>query len=229
MSIELADILRKLALGQAGIIFLMIAWTIVRYTQKIRSTRVKEDKALPAHVALIAVSYLHFLVYVCISLYERFDEPATWRIPLVLSGCLFGSAALAFLMSHLSVRRYLRARIDREADKAVADASTRKTEAQERRMDRMEELGVNTADKLSEMHVDVKEGSHKADLAYHEANALNEKIEAGSALVNESLQHVLEEAAHAKTTAAEVSDKADAIGDVGADTNERVRKIEGGQ
>ncbi len=109
MSIETADILRKLALGQASIIFILIAWTVMRYTKKILSAP-DNERALPTHVALIAASYLHFLIYACLSLYEKLDEPATWRIPLALSGCVFGTAALAFLMSHLSVSRYLRAR-----------------------------------------------------------------------------------------------------------------------
>ncbi len=169
MSIELTDVLRKLALGQASIIGILIVWTVIRYTKKMLSAP-DNERALPAHVALIAVSYLHFLTYACLSLYERLDEPATWRIPLALSGCIFGTAALAFLMAHLSVSRYLRARIDREADKAAADAAARKNAAHERRMDRMEEVGRETHDAVQEIQHDAvvakdtaKEVSDKAD------------------------------------------------------------------
>ncbi len=236
MSIETADILRKLALGQATIIFILIVWTVVRYTKKILSAP-DNERALPAHVALIAVSYLHFLVYACISIYERFDELPTWRIPLALSGCVFGTAALAFLMSHLSVSRYLRARIDREADKAAMAAALLKAAAIERRIDRMEEVGIETHDAVQGIRKDsLPEIRDAATHAYHEANQVNTKIADLAALRMQKIDEVIlaldaikVEALAAKTTAAIVSDKADNIGDVGADTNERVRHIQTGE
>ncbi len=186
MSIELADILRKLFIGQASVLLIMAVWTIVRYARKQR-TAPKNDKALPTHVALVAVSYVVFILYICFDLYDRLGLPATWRLPLALVGSVLGCAAQAFMVSHLSVRRYLRARIDREADKVAAEALVIKNAVHERRMDRMEEVGRETHDAVQE------------------------------------IQH---DAGVAKETAKDVSDKADSIGEIGSDTNVRVRKLE---
>lgn len=249
MSIEAADILRKLALGQASVILVMAVWTIVRYARNIR-TAPSNNKALPAHVALVATSYLVFLLYVCADLYEKFGRPSTWSIPLALTGCLLGCGALAFLVAHLSVRRFLQVRIDREADKAMDTALKRKAEVQERRMDRMEEVGQQTHDALQGIQHDTLQrieesvgvAAEKADHAYHEANQVNTKIadmreqhlgrtEDVSKIENiiKALEQINEEARVAKDTAKEVSDKADVIDEVGSDTNVRVRKMEQSQ
>ncbi len=186
MTIETLDILRKLAIGQGAVILVMAIWTIVRYARNIQVAQ-SNDKALPSHVVLVASSYLCFLFYVCVDTYEKLGLPLTWRLTLALIGCLLGCGALAFLIAHLSVRRYLIKRIDSEADKAVVAAAILKAAAIERRIDRMEEVGQETHDAVQE------------------------------------IQH---DAGVAKETARDVSDKADTIGEVGADTNSRVRKLE---
>ncbi len=227
MSIELADILRKLAFGQAFVIVLMTGWIVVRYARKIvRAPR--EERAMPTHIALVGISHIGMAGFIIYDLFERLGQIPSWRIPTALSIFTFSVAAMVFMVSHLSARRILASAFARKVEAEAAKEVMRIAERSEQRISRMEELGVRTADKLSEMHVDVKEGSHKADLAYNEANDLNEKIETGSTHVNKALQFVREEAELAKITAKEVSDKADTIGEVGTDTNERVRKIEGG-
>ncbi len=106
MSIETADILRKLAIGQASIIVVLIAWTVFRYAKKV-IYQPDKDRALSWHVALIGTSYLILVVFVVFDLYERIDLEPTWRVPVALAAFVFGLAALCFMMAHLSVRRLL--------------------------------------------------------------------------------------------------------------------------
>ncbi len=240
MSIETADILRKLFIGQASVLLIMAVWTIVRYASK-QKAAVKNDQALPSHVALVASSYVVFILYISFDLYDRFGLPVTWRLPFALSGGILGCAAMAFLVSHLSVRRYLRTKIDHEAEKVANEALIRNAEAQERRILRMEEVGQQTHDALQGIQKDTLQrieesvglaaekadiASDKADNAYHEANQVNEKIasvrtqqlgrieEIIEALeqIKEEARTAREEARTAKDTAKEVSDKADGIG-----------------
>lgn len=236
MSIETADVVRKLALGQSAILAVLIVWTIIRYTKKVIAAPNPDVRALPAHVALIATSYLHFMGYVCFSLYEKLGDEPTWRIPLAMSGCLFGTAAMAFLLAHLSAGRYLRARIDQQADKVIAAASAKKLETDERRMDRMERLGQETHDVVQGIQQDtLPEIKEAAKHAYHEANEINTKIadigEKRAMKIEEvisSLRDIQTEARSAKETAKVVSDKADSLEEIGTDTNIRVRKMQSG-
>ncbi len=188
MSIEIADVLRKLVLGQVAVISVMIVWTIVRYAKKIKSAPAN-DKALPTHVSLVASSYMVFLVIVCLVIHDNFGHVMKIYLPLALVGCALGCGAMAFMLSHLGMRRALLAALDRAAQKAASDAAARSVDVQERRMNRMEEVGRETHD---------------------------------------AVQEIQQDAVVAKETAKEVSDKADVIGDVGTDTNVRVRKMEQG-
>lgn len=225
MSVEFADILRRLAFGQAFVIGLLTAWTITRYIKK-AYTAPPPERALPIHVALIGTSYLIMVGYVVFSLTERLGSLPTWRIPASLASFTFGIAALAFMMSHLSARRILVAAFERRLEAETAKEVKRQIERTEHRMQRMEEVNRHTHDTVAEINENVIESTHKAEAAFHEANNLNTKIYEGTTKVHQSLEKVQDEAATAKATAKEVSVKADLIGETGKDTNVRVRNIE---
>lgn len=225
MSIELANILRRLAFGQAFIISTLTVWTIVRFMKKAIVVPA-EERALPLHVALIGTSYLVMLGYVVVSLYEKFGQPPTWRIPAALISFALGVGALVFMMAHLSARRVLRQAFARKVEAEATKEIKRQITRTEDRMRRMEEVGQHTHDKVYEMKESVDEAAHKADMAFHEANDLNSKIVTLQDDVVIQLTDIKDEAATAKITAKEVSDKADAIGETGNDTNARVRNIE---
>lgn len=225
MNIELADAIRRLAFGQAFVIAILTIWTIVRYMGKAIVVPAT-DRALPLHVALIATSYLCMVSFVVQSLRERMGEALSWRTPLSFLAFSLGLGALVFMMAHLSARRILssvfRLKVEAEATKEMA----RQVKRAEDRMQRMEEVGQHTHDNVQEMKESVDVAAQKADMAFHEANDLNTKIVTLQGAVNNQLTDIKGEAEIAKTTAKEVSDKAEAIGETGHDTNVRVRNIE---
>ncbi len=239
MSIELADVLRKLAFGQAAVLALLTVWTIFRFAKK-AVTAPSADRALPLHVVLISSSYLLLIYIVTVGphgLSDLIGQPPTYRIPLVLIAFALGVGALAFMVAHLSARRTLREafahKVEAEANKEIA----RQIERTEYRMQRMEEVGQHTHDKVQEMQEgditarakaaqSLENVGQKADTAYYEANAINEKIDKSSEEVSGKLSDIKTEAETARQKASDVSDKADAIGETGKDTNIRVRNIE---
>lgn len=219
------DILRFLAFGQAFFVVVLSVWAIGRYLRKIIEAD-KDERALPAHIILIATSYVGLVIWACYEIYLHIGYPMTWRTPAGLFLFAMGDAALIFMMVHLSLRRMIVARMMAQAQKEAEEESKREKVSSERRLARMEQIGQITHDETMMLSEAVSNVGKKAEAAYKEANDVNGKIEKLHQATNDSLKGIHQDAVNAASTAKVVSDKADAIGEVGADTNERVRNIE---
>lgn len=106
MTLSPIDYWRVFALGQAVLVLMMTVFIIIRYLILLKKMEWKQ-RALPAHVILISISYLMMIVGSLIELHERIGTPGTWRSYLYPTAFLIGDIALIFMLLHLSVQRIL--------------------------------------------------------------------------------------------------------------------------
>lgn len=213
ISISVADILRYFCLVQACFLTMFGVLSILRYGRKIYKP--ESDRALPAHVTLIAFSYLGFIWISMIELWRNFGLAMTWRLPCDLIFLVLGDGAMIFLIIHLSVKRMLIRTVLDQARKETEDQLTRERALNEQRMSGMQRIAQNTSDSLQELREET-----------HTARDTAKMVSDLTAATSISLAELREETTAAKNTAKEVSDKADAIGETSEDTNVRVRDIQ---
>lgn len=124
------DLLRTFALGQASFVLILTILVVIRYSARLAKAPAG-DRALPAHITLIGLSYLGMTVHILWDLHEHVGMPITWRTPSSLVWFTFGDAALIFMLVHLSIRRHLVTAVLTRAEQATAielDARLRKLE-----------------------------------------------------------------------------------------------------
>lgn len=201
-----------MVLTQAGFVFLITTAIIVRYAMRLVLTP-KDDRAMVWHVLLISLSYLWATVLICMIIREKWGTELSYVAKNAAGIFILGDAALMFMLSHLFVQRNMTDVIQEHALAIIADE----------KREIAEELKKQTSG-LAQM---IRNVGIKADDAYQEANALNEKINHLSEEVSDKLSDIKNDAETARQTAVNVSDKADVIGETGKDTNERVRDIQG--
>ncbi len=205
------NFIRGFIFTQAAFVFLMTIAIVIRYAMKLALTK-QEDRALPWHIMLISLSYLAAVVFICIELRMRWGLPMTYRVPLAAFIFILGDAALIFMLSHLFMQRKMLGEIH--------DHAAEKLEEEKR------ELAAELRKQTSGLAQMIKGAGEKADEAYHEANAVNEKIASLREEVSDKLSDIKTDAETARVKASDVSDKADLIGETGKDTNTRVRHIQ---
>ncbi len=205
------NIIRGFIFTQGAFVFIITIAIVIRYAMKLALTK-QEDRALPWHIMLISLSYLTAVIFICIELRMRWGLPMTYRVPLAAFIFILGDAALIFMLSHLFVQRKM---VDE-----IHDHAAEKLEEEKR------ELAAELRKQTSGLAQMIKGAGEKADEAYHEANAVNEKIASLREEVSDKLSDIKTDAETARVKASDVSDKADLIGETGKDTNTRVRHIQ---
>ncbi len=205
------NIIRGFIFTQGAFVFIITIAIVIRYAMKLALTK-QEDRARPWHILLIGTSYLWATVLISLVLRERWGDPLTYVAYNAFGIFLLGDAALLFMLSHLFVQRKM---VDE-----IHDHAAEKLEEEKR------ELAAELRKQTSGLAQMIKGAGEKADEAYHEANAVNEKIASLREEVSDKLSDIKTDAETARVKASDVSDKADLIGETGKDTNTRVRHIQ---
>lgn len=206
------NFIRGIVLTQAAFVFLMTIAIIIYYAMQMAITP-KGDRAKPWHILLIGISYLWATILICVVIRERWGTQLSYVAQNAAGIFILGDAALLLMLSHLFVQRKMTTVIKEHALQILIDE----------KRELAAELKKQT-DGLAQM---IRNVGIKADGAYHEANTTNEKIATLSKSVAGRLDQIQVNAETARRKASDVSDKADLIGETGADTNVRVRKIQG--
>lgn len=109
------DVLRYIVFGQGSVVLLISALIIVRYASLLRNNP-NPKRALPWHIFLIAISFSGATVFICMELYQRLNQPMTYRTPFGLAIFTLGDMALCLMIVHLVIQRRLMDRIRRHLE-----------------------------------------------------------------------------------------------------------------
>ena len=113
MTDELVQIIRAIEIGAAGFVLGMATLVVKEYAPSAR-----EGKALPQHVALIAVSYAVAIAHILTEQVERLVGDVGFTRLIVIAPFIygFGIAGLSLILKDVRERRIAQHRLRREID-----------------------------------------------------------------------------------------------------------------